>query len=707
MIRSTFLGLAAVLVAGSSAHAVQLADLQPGRNYAAEANFGLNRSENIDFGDCDNDGDMDAIVANGGDWGAEPNRIFINQGGLQGGAVGTFVEETAARFLGVPNDVSRDIEFVDIDNDEDLDVFVSNRGTGSSQANALGEASRFYVNLGGLQAGTIGYYQDETGTRWGTLASVPTSWELDPQDGQGPFREFSCDCDFADLDDDGWQDLFFSSYGPGFNGTRNSLVFDNDGAGVFDELWPWCAGTQGVTMDVQTHAHDVDLMDLDGDFVIDVFVASRNSQSRVYLNNLYNGIPGARFNDITQFALLDTGAQLTGSATYAAEYGDLDSDGDFDQWVVNYNGNSDRILRNDGFTPGSGVQFTQQNNWIKNDPVNTEAEADFVDFDGDGDLDVFMANFSGTNHLYVSGLAQGLNPATTGLFHRAGATGSIYVQGELPTGTPGALTTLDGDTADVDNDGDQDLAVANDSNQQNYLYLNVLGVPDTHAPVFFAVTDQPDLANGTPVVIHAQIRDNNSYYVTNVYDADLVYAVNGGADQSIDMFAQGSMQYRAVIPAQADTLVTYHIEVTDLAGNTGVSSALEYVQGTPTSSPWTDLGGGLGGISDIPVLAGTGTLVAGSAGSLGLSSAAPTATSILFVSFANNPTPFKGGTLSTVPIVLQVGLATDGSSAWLLPWASWPAGIPAGTAIHYQTATADGAAIQGASISNLLKSTAP
>ncbi len=701
------LATGAALVLANQAASAQLTDLQPGRNYAAEANFGLNRSENIDFGDCDNDGDMDAIVANGGDFGAEPNRIFINNGVLQAGTVGTFTEGTAARFAGVPNDVSRDIEFVDIDNDLDLDIYVGNRGTGTSPGNAIGEASRFYVNLGGLQAGTIGFYQDQTATRWGTLVSVPLADEIGTQDGQGAFRDFTCDCDFADLNDDGWDDLFHSSYGPGINATRDSRIFTNDQSGVFDEMWPWVAGTQGSTMDIQTHTIDLDLTDLDGDFDIDVFMSSRNSQARVFLNNLYNGISGSAFNDITQFALTAQGATQTGAANYESEYNDVDGDGDFDIWIKNYNGNTDRILRNDGFTAGSGVKFTQQNNWIKNDPVNDENEIDFVDFDGDGDLDAFVANFSGTNHLYVSGLAQGLNPATTGLYHRAGAAGSIYTQGELPTGTPGQLTTLDGDTVDVDNDGDADLAVSNDANQQNYLYRNTLGVPDTHAPTFYAVTDQADLANGSPVVIHAQIRDNTSYYVMNFYDANLVYEVDGGGEVTLDMRDQGSMQYRGVIPAQTDATVEYRIEVTDLQGNTGVSATFDYVQGTLAGNPWADLGGGLAGVSGIPVLAGTGTLVAGSAGSLGLTSAAVSASSILFVSFASNPTPFKGGFLNTVPIVLQVGLATDGSGGWLLPWASYPSGIPTGTLIYYQVATADGAAIKGASISNLLQSTAP
>ena len=94
------------------------------------------------------------------------------------------------------------------------------------------------------------------------------------------------------------------------------------------------------------------------------------------MNNSSNGIGGALFEDITQTALLDTGAGSTGS-NYECEVGDVDGDGDFDIWMKNYNGNTDRLLRNNGFVPGVGFNFTQMNEWIKGDPVVDENEVDF------------------------------------------------------------------------------------------------------------------------------------------------------------------------------------------------------------------------------------------------------------------------------------------------------------------------------------------
>ncbi|MBC7898052.1 MAG: VCBS repeat-containing protein [Cytophagaceae bacterium] len=689
---------ALIVLGGTAASAQTLPDLQPGRNFSGANNFGANRSENIDAGDVDNDGDMDVGVANGGDGAAEPNRLFINLGGLQGGTTGAFAEETSTRFAGVAIDTSRDIEFVDVDGDADLDVHIANRGT---TANG-GEPGRFYTNLGGVQGGTIGFFQEDTNLRWGTLASVPLGQQVFGEN-VGPFRDYSCDCDFGDLDDDGDSDLFHSSYGPASNGTRNSLVFLNDGAGVFHELFPWA----NPGADIQTHTFDMDLTDLDGDFDLDVVTSSLNSQARVYMNNLYNPIGATLFEDTTQWSLLTNQTGNNGNALYETEYADADGDGDFDLWMVNYNNLAERLFRNDGFTPGSGTSFTRMNAWIKGDPNVDELEADFIDYDGDGDLDVYMANFAGTNYLYQSGLAQGLHYDVAGLYHRTGVGTGLAPGFELPQALNGG-TTLDGDTADVDNDGDEDILVANDGGQQNVLVTNVLGVPDTHAPSFYMLTQvAAAVPNGQPQVIHAQIRDNSAFYITNFYATMLHVSVNGGADVATPMFAQGSMQFRGVIPAQTDAEVAYFVECTDLAGNTSLSDVTVFTQGT-VPSPWSDLGSGLAGVSGVPALSGTGTLIGGSPLSIDLTNAKPGALAGLLVSVVSVPVPFHGGTISAFPPLPGFPLVLP-TGAGSIPLAlTIPAGVN-GVGLHlfFQYAIPDAAAVEGYALSNALEAAVP
>ncbi len=680
----------AALLASSPAPAQVLTDLQPGRNFVGVASFGTWTSQDIDLGDADNDGDLDVVVANGGDTGAKLNRIYIN------GGFGSTTDETATRFAGVPADSSNDIEFVDHDNDGDLDVAVANRGNPGNG----GEVSRFYVNLGGLQLGSVGFFAEDTDARWGALLSVPVGDQVFGGDA-GPFREFSCDCEFGDLDDDGDLDLFHSSYGPNFAGNRDSRIFLNDGTGVFDELFPWA----DPAADIKLHARDIDLVDFDGDLDLDVFASSVSSQARVYLNNLKQPAGATPFTDITQLALLAQGATQQGTLGYECEPGDLDGDGDFDVWLVNYDDTLDRVLRNDGPVAG-GFRFTKVDAWIVGDPDVLESDVDFGDFDGDGDLDAFAAHYGGTNWLYQSGLAQGFDPLHQAIFHRTGGgVGSLALGfAEMPV-TGGASTPIDGDWGDLDGDGDHDLVVANDLGWTNYLYRNALGVPDTHAPTFAAV-EQVVPAPGVPSVVHVALRDNVAYDLFMSFDVKLKYEVNGGATQSVDMFAQGGQQFRGVIPVQSGT-VEYWVEATDDCGNTGVSAPQTYAQGGGVL-PFTDLGHALAGAHGPPVLAGSGALLTGSAGALTLTNAAgPGAVAILFTSLSSTPTPFKGGTLLPVPIALQLTLSTGGSPGSIpLGWSSWPAGL-SGASLYFQYAIADALAVQGVALSNALRADVP
>ena len=681
--------VAALSVALDAPAAAQLADLQPGRNFTFATSFGTGYSQQVDAGDADLDGDFDVVVANGGVGPPALSRIFIN------GGLGTFTDESSTRFAGFPLMNARDVEFFDSENDGDLDVFVADHTKGFPPSN--GAVSRFFVNLGGEQRGAPGYFQEDTQLFWGALTGVPDADQLCGGCDAGPFRDFGCDCDFNDLDDDGDLDLFFGTYGPGLVAGRESRIFFNDGEGVFNEQWPW-AGHGAITAWV---APDLDLADLDGDFDLDLAAAGAFSASktRVFINNLYAPLGAEPFREITQHALIDSGAASQNVFNYEVELADADGDGDFDLWLDNQVGNTDRLLRNDG-PDAQGLSFTRMDTWIQGDPAQDEEEADFADYDNDGDLDLFLANFNGTDRLYQSGLAQGVDPDTQGLLHRTGMAGGLAPSPELPINFG---TSNDGEWFDVDGDDDLDFLVVNDINQGNRMYRNVLGVPDTHAPAFAAVTVQGDKPNGSATVIHAAVRDNAPLQLFRFYTAELVYSVDGGAAQSVAMFHQGGQQYRGVIPAQDDATIEYHVEVTDPAGNGGISASHTFFQG---ADPWTDLGGGLAGVAGVPSLVGSGPLTVGSSGSLTLSSAAPSAICALFVSVASTPSPFKCGTLVPVPVAIQLTLVTNAGGSLPLAWGSWPSGL-SGASLWFQYAIADGAAACGTSLSNAVRADVP
>jgi hypothetical protein len=139
-----------------------------------------------------------------------------------------------------------------------------------------------------------------------------------------------------------------------------------------------------------------------------------------------------------------------------------------------------------------------------------------------------------------------------------------------------------------------------------------------------------------------------------------------------------------------------------LAANTG-----SYVTDVGIAPTWLDLGFGLAGTGGVPALDGDGTLVATTAFALKLSGAQPSALVNLYVSLANTPTPFKGGTLVTVPVVLTLVLTTNPLGAVQLITPSWPPGLPSGTQMFFQCAVQDAGAVKGAALSNGLQATTP
>jgi hypothetical protein len=308
------------------------------------------RSENVDFADIDLDGDWDAAIADGGDLSQQVNKIYVNQGGVQGGVEGVYLYEIS-RFPSIA-DQSRDIEFVDFDNDGDADLYVSNT------AQIVAQGNRWHTNRGGKQGGPIGFYLDETSTRWVGLGGPGSSIAPSQVLVGNTFIDWSCDCDFGDMDNDGDLDLFHGTYGGAFGGQVPTRLFLNDGDGHFSEWNPsgfqlpiativpgnpglWCEGVQqtnttsttGAFCDIASSALDIDVGDIDGDFDLDLLHGARQEVPRMFINRLSEtGTP--IFRDVTNAAF--PGGWSTGDGHYEQEMGDLDGDGDLDIYGLNW-----------------------------------------------------------------------------------------------------------------------------------------------------------------------------------------------------------------------------------------------------------------------------------------------------------------------------------------------------------------------------------
>lgn len=525
--------------------------------------FNGNDTEQIDFGDVDGDGDLDVVLANGGDLGNQQNRVWIN-------ALGSFSDETATRFP-VLLDTSRDLDFADIDGDGDLDLH------SSAESNISNQGSHWWINMGGAQGGAPGFYQDQTAARWlgigGPGSSVPASQVL----AGGGFIEWGRDVDFGDFDNDGWPDLFESSAGIAGNGLTPSRIFLNDGSGAFREFNPsgyvpagnfgngslgiWCQGTQqantidttGTFCDVAENIVDSDLADQNGDFDLDIVMCGEGGPSRPRAYHARRDPSGAllAFRDMTGFALA---SYTPSSGKYEQELGDLDDDGDLDLYGVNWGSNFDDLaLTNNGLGVFSSAATPAGSSF-------DEEEADFIDYDADGDLDVYVANFSGTDRLHAN--------TTTG-----GTLSFADVSSLLPSSVNGI--GRDADCADVDGDGDTDVFSARSQDDSAFV-RNVTQIPDTHAPRVPALEQAPDQGSTpTPTVVRAHVLDNQPDYITGFASVQLEWST-GGAFSSAPMTWSGGQVFRGVIPALIGTSVTYRVRATDARGNVGVSAARQF-----------------------------------------------------------------------------------------------------------------------------------
>ena len=209
------------------------------------------------------------------------------------------------------------------------------------------------------------------------------------------------------------------------------------------------------------------LADYDGDGDLDLFVGFNGSPNRLYRND------GA--------SMVDVGATVgvaDARATRSAAWGDYDSDGDPDLLI--------------GFAPGAGsILKLYRNDGARfsdvTAPMGLERDSaavrqfSFVDYDGDGDLDLFVAWRNRPNSLY-----------------RNDAARFTDVAGEVGLGDE--RRTVGGLWFDYDQDGDLDLYVANQDGDRNGLFRNSAGrfadVAD-EAGLAWAGRTPGDATNGT------------------------------------------------------------------------------------------------------------------------------------------------------------------------------------------------------------------
>jgi hypothetical protein len=233
-------------------------------------------------------------------------------------------------------------------------------------------------------------------------------------------------------------------------------------------------GSSGRRYIVETIASGLALFDYNGDGLIDIYFLNGRplpgSNAAPSRNALYRNDGNWHFTDVTDQA----GVGGTGYALGVC-IGDYNNDGFPDIYVSNFGRNV--LYRNNG--DGTFTDVTQAAG-VGNGTNKVSAGACFLDIDGDGYLDLFVANyvdftfdkhqtrFINGHPAYAGPMIYGPVPAT--LFHnnRDGTFTDISRESGIAA-RPG--TGMGVVCADYDDDGDTDIIVGNDA-MGNFVWKN-------------------------------------------------------------------------------------------------------------------------------------------------------------------------------------------------------------------------------------------
>jgi hypothetical protein len=289
-------------------------------------------SARAQFGDVDNDGDLDLVFCNNGTtrFGSGQPRLFVNNG------AGVFADATTNLPTGVVAE-QMDVLFFDCDNDLDLDIFLATRASTPNQSRLWKNdgAGRFALQSGvpndaasysydagdidgdgdldliGINAGTSNgellLRNNGTGTAW---TNISTNITPNPTTDDNDSR-------FVDMDMDGDLDLVVGSLG------ARDRIYLNNGTGTFTENTTLMAAVSDSTIDVK-------VADFDNDKRIDIITAQ--GESGAFQNKIYMNLTGPIDNRAPRVQLTEQvvpGSEAADHVVRVAVYDEMTSDRGF------------------------------------------------------------------------------------------------------------------------------------------------------------------------------------------------------------------------------------------------------------------------------------------------------------------------------------------------------------------------------------------
>jgi len=315
------------------------------------------------------------------------------------------------------------LEFYDIDDDEDLDLFWGD-----------------YYQPGLFFLENFGTSSDP---------DIPDSLMIDSYPQNEPVSSAGFNVPrLIDLNSDGEAELFV--------GVQSGIY----GTDFVDNFWYYDVTVEGdFGLVTKNFFEQIDLIsgtiptlaDIDSDGDLDLFVGNEFDASNsgwkgdvYFFENIGSAVS-------PQFELMDSSYFDEGMGNnMAPAFGDLDGDGDFDALVGDYNGEISFFINSGSSEEPS---FIYQGKFLEID-LSGRATPALGDVDGDGDLDLYVGDKNGSVHVWS-------NEGDPANYNFVKISDDLFPGEDL--GLEIAL-----ELADFDNDGDLDLLIGNQSGE---LYL--------------------------------------------------------------------------------------------------------------------------------------------------------------------------------------------------------------------------------------------
>lgn len=308
--------------------------------------------------------------------------------------------------------VVKQVVWVDIDNDHDLDLFF----TQYNQPNKL------YLNTGDL-----------------TLVDISN------QSGLAEFSTPQFGCSWGDYDLDGDLDVFVCTYIYSYQGddaySYSNHLYENMGEGVFSDVTLTAGVSDGISVSFQSIWFDENL-----DGWPDLYVIN----DKEHPNRLYRNNQDGTFTELGE----SLGAAVDLMDAMSASAGDYDNDGDLDIYISNTSIMPCQLLQKteDGVFEDVAPNANMELNVLAWGGI-------WFDPDLDGDLDLYVCehnyNFNQLPNPYMRNQGNG-----------------VFVNVATNSFPFDYSNSYSGAACDWNSDGYPDLAVSNVANQNGALWIN-------------------------------------------------------------------------------------------------------------------------------------------------------------------------------------------------------------------------------------------